>query len=108
MIKKERDIMIKKIVMLSVVAAMCIFPGFMHQSFAAEGIRIEIDGKPLASEVAPLIENGRTLVPFKAIFEALDLKTDWIAQQRIATAYNGEMNVSIRLMRHTEASTENC
>lgn len=97
MIKKECDTMIKKIFILSAFVIMCIFPGFMHQSFAAEGIRIEIDGKPLAPGVAPVIENGRTMVPFKAIFEALDLKTDWIAQQRIATAYNGEMNVSIKI-----------
>ena len=49
MIKKECDTMIKKIFILSAFVIMCIFPGFMHQSFAAEGIRIEIDGKPLAS-----------------------------------------------------------
>ena len=83
MIKKERDIMIKKIVMLSLVAVMCIFPGFMHQSFAAEGIRIEIDGKPLAPGVAPVIENGRTMVPFKPksliLCTQINPNTDFIA-----------------------------
>ena len=50
--------MIKKIVMLSLVAVMCIFPGFMHQSFAAEGIRIEIDGKPLPTLTVNLKPNS--------------------------------------------------
>lgn len=89
--------MFKKFVVLSIVALMCILPSFTHQSYAAEDVRVEIDGKPLVFDVAPRIENGRTLVPFKAIFEALGLKIDWIHEQRIATAYNADMNVSIKI-----------
>ena len=84
--------MLKKIIVFTVLALMCWLP-----SFADDAIRIEIDGKPLTLEVAPQIENGRTLVPFKAIFEALGLKIDWVAQQRIATAYNADMNVSVKI-----------
>ncbi len=84
--------MLKKIIIFTVLALMCWLP-----SFADDAIRIEIDGKPLTLEVAPQIENGRTLVPFKAIFEALGLKIDWVAQQRIATAYNADMNVSVKI-----------
>ncbi len=84
--------MLKKILIFTILALMCWAP-----SFAADTIRIEIDGKPLTLEVAPQIENGRTLVPFKAIFEALGLKIDWIGEQRIATAYNADMNVSVKI-----------
>ncbi len=84
--------MLKKIVIFTILALMCWLP-----SFADDTIRIEIDGKPLVLEVAPQIENGRTLVPFKAIFEALGLKIDWVSGERIATAYNADMNVSIKI-----------
>lgn len=70
---------------------------FWIPNFADDAIRIEIDGKPLTLEVAPQIENGRTLVPFRAIFEALGLKIDWLTDQRIATAYNADMSVSIKI-----------
>ena len=66
-------------------------------SFADDTIRIEIDGKPLVMEVSPEIESGRSLVPFKAIFEGLGLKIDWDSNLRIATAYNASMNVSVKL-----------
>lgn len=89
--------MLKKFIVLSLLTLMCILPGFTHQSFAADDISIEIDGKPLVFDVPPRIENGRTLVPFKAIFEALGLKIDWIGDMRIATAYNEDMNVSIKI-----------
>lgn len=84
--------MLKKIMIFSILAVMLWIP-----SFADEPIRIELDGKPIEFDVAPRIENGRTLVPFKAIFEALGLKIDWIGAQRIATAYNADMNVSIKI-----------
>ncbi len=87
-----RKIISFNILVLIIVILMCWLP-----SFADETIRIEIDGKPLTFEVAPQIENGRVLVPFKAIFEALGLKIDWIGEQRIATAYNDEMNVSVKI-----------
>lgn len=64
--------------------------------YADSAIRIQIDNKPLGLEVAPVIENGRTLVPFRAVFEALGLQVDWNEELRIATAYNENMNVSVK------------
>ena len=84
--------MLKKWMILSLLTFVLWIP-----SFAAEDIRIEIDGKPLVLEVAPVIEEGRTLVPFRAIFEALGLKIDWVSEGRIATAYNADMNVSVKI-----------
>lgn len=86
--------MLRKIVILSILTLLVILP---NQSFAADDVRVEIDGKSLEFDVAPRIENGRTLVPFKAIFEALGLNIDWIGEQRIATAYSADMNVSIKI-----------
>ncbi len=84
--------MLKKIMALTLGAAM-----LSSVSFADSAIKIQIDNKPLALEVAPTVENGRTLVPFRAIFEALGLRVDWNQDLRIATAYNDTMNVSVKL-----------
>lgn len=37
-----------------------------------KNVKIYVNGKTLDSEVAPVVESGRTLVPFRAISEALD------------------------------------
>ncbi|UTW70872.1 copper amine oxidase N-terminal domain-containing protein [Anaerobacillus sp. HL2] len=36
-----------------------------------------IDGVELKTDQPPVIENGRTLVPLRSIFEALNAKVDW-------------------------------
>ena len=40
-----------------------------------ENISVEVNGVPLELDVAPVIENGRTLVPVRAICEALRVET---------------------------------
>lgn len=84
--------MFRKIMALTLGAVM-----LASVSFADSAITIRIDNKPVALEVSPTVENGRTLVPFRAIFEALGLQVDWNEELRIATAYNDAMNVSVKL-----------
>jgi len=38
---------------------------------------IQIDGKNISFDVPPAIENGRTLVPARAILEVLGADTQW-------------------------------
>lgn len=45
-------------------------------------ILIRINGELLQSDVDPIIQNGRTLVPLRAIFEALDIDVEWIEETR--------------------------
>jgi len=84
--------MLKKWLLLMILVLMISLP-----SYADDTIRIELDGKPLVFEIAPVAESGRVLVPFSTIFESLGLKVDWNSNLRIATAYNDMMNVSIQL-----------
>lgn len=49
-------------------------------------ISVYIDNQPLAFDVAPIIENGRTLVPMRAIFEALNVTVDWEESTQTVTA----------------------
>ena len=44
---------------------------------AAESIKVNLNGSPLAFDQPPIIENGRTLVPMRAIFEGLGAQVGW-------------------------------
>ena len=59
-------------------------------SLAADDIKIFVDDKQLECPVNPIIENERTLVPMRAIFEALGAKVDWDAETRTVTATRGD------------------
>ena len=59
-------------------------------SLAADDIKIFVDDKQLECPVNPIIENERTLVPMRAIFEALGAKVDWDGETRTVTATRGD------------------
>ncbi len=64
------------------------FLAFLPQVQAAEippQITLEIDGQVVPTEVPPLIHNGRTLVPFRTIAEALKLQVNWNADTQEVT-----------------------
>ena len=46
---------------------------------ANPGISVRLNGVPMRFEVAPALENNRTMVPFRAIFEALGANVNWDA-----------------------------
>jgi hypothetical protein len=45
-------------------------------------IKMGINEELKNSDVAPLIENSRTLLPLRALSESLDFKVDWIAEEK--------------------------
>lgn len=66
--------------------------------FAAEpAASVVIDGKTVSFDVAPANENGRLLVPLRAIFEQMGAKVDWDAATQTATAIKGDTKVVIAI-----------
>ncbi len=49
-------------------------------------IRVLLNGSPLVADVPPAIKNGRTMLPFRAIFEALGAEVAWDPDRRDVTA----------------------
>lgn len=47
------------------------------QAAAASGVSIVLDGYPLPFPVEPVVMNGTTMVPFRAISEALGINVEW-------------------------------
>ncbi len=53
---------------------------------AQDGVRVRINGEPFRSAVAPVTQEGRVLVPMRAIFEKLGARVDYNSYDRSIVA----------------------
>jgi hypothetical protein len=58
-------------------------------------INITIDGKALTTDQQPVIQNGRTLVPLRSIFEALGTQVQWDQASQKITAIKGSSTITL-------------
>ncbi len=56
-----------------------------------------VDGTQLAFDVPPAIEDGRTLVPLRAIFEALGAEVLWDGKTQTVTALAGDTQIDLTI-----------
>lgn len=64
---------------------------------ATDEIKILVDGEQVKADVPPIIVGDRTLVPFRAIFEALGAEVTWAPETRTATGVRGDVTVDIQI-----------
>ncbi|MCL2814716.1 MAG: copper amine oxidase N-terminal domain-containing protein [Oscillospiraceae bacterium] len=55
---------------------------------AAKPITLKIDGKVISTDVAPVIEDGRTLAPMRAVVEALGYLVTWDSGTQTVNIYS--------------------
>lgn len=72
-----------------------------------ETVSVLIDGFTLTLDVAPVIQNGRTLVPFRAIAETMNIDVSWDNQSRTVNATNGNTTVSLQIDNPTAYRNNN-
>jgi hypothetical protein len=60
-------------------------------------IRVLVNGRALTFDQPPIIENGRTLVPLRAIFEALGAIVSWEQSTQTVTATRGNTTVTLQI-----------
>lgn len=65
--------------------------------YSSSGVSITLNGTPINFDVAPIIENGRTLVPLRAIFEALGAIVEWNDDTQTVTAQKDDITVSLQI-----------
>ena len=58
---------------------------------------VVLDGQQLVFEVPPTVENGRTLVPLRAIFEALGANVSWDGATQTVTATKSDINIKLQI-----------
>ncbi|MDO4531711.1 MAG: copper amine oxidase N-terminal domain-containing protein [Bacillota bacterium] len=58
-------------------------------AFAAEEITVYVDGQQITFDQPPVVQDGRTLVPMRAIFEALGAEIEWHGAEKRVNAFWG-------------------
>ena len=61
------------------------------------GISVEISGKNIEFDRAPLIYNSRTMVPMRKIFEELGAEVNWDASSKTVTGTRGDRTVKVAI-----------
>lgn len=69
----------KKLVVCIALVSLLLMVGV---AVAANPIKIFINGKEVKSEVSPIIQNGRVLVPIRVISESLGVNIEWDGTNR--------------------------
>lgn len=83
--KNHKRTIIQIILTLSMVFS--CFSGFTSVS-ATEDIKVKVDNDYVEFDVQPQLIGGRTMVPLRAIFEAIGATVSWEAETSTITAYN--------------------
>lgn len=76
-----------KIILISVVLLLC----FSFTAFGSTMVNVYVNNEKVEFDVNPTIENGRTLVPLRGVFEKLGAAVDWnkdISEVVIKDKYN--------------------
>ena len=60
-------------------------------------IKVTVDGEVLTFDQPPIIENGRTLVPLRAIFEAMGAEVGWDEESQTVTSVMGDIAISLQI-----------
>ncbi|HPR94669.1 MAG TPA: stalk domain-containing protein [Syntrophomonadaceae bacterium] len=58
---------------------------------------VVLNGQQLSFDVPPVIENGRTLVPLRAIFEAIGATVNWDDATQTVSASKGETSIQLKI-----------
>lgn len=83
---------------LSVMLCIGLVLGFVaNPVYAAEDISVVVNGTPLVSDVAPIVVEGRTLVPLRAIAEALGVSIMWEQKQQLISFSNDTTTFVIKI-----------
>lgn len=75
---------IRKLAFLTLVIAL-LLPGTLTMA-AERPIRVLVDGQYISFAQAPVIRDGSTMVPFRAVFETFKCEIEWNGSDRSVTA----------------------
>lgn len=88
---------------LSTLLSIFFLTGITTTAFAAESkssdqITVFLNGQKLEfTDAQPYIKNGRTLVPFRAIFQAFGMEVSWDSVQRTVHASNDKTDILLTI-----------
>lgn len=83
---------------ISILVVLVVIPMMFQSSVkAATPISIIIDGVRLSTDQAPVMVNGRTMVPLRAIFEAFNATIKWNQKAQTVTATKADTTIMLKI-----------
>ena len=92
----------KKRILTAITAAAIAVSSFTAV-LAEDDIKVLLDDKEITFDVPPQIIESRTVVPFRAIFEALGYEVDWNESTQTVTGVKGDITLTM-VIGSTEAT----
>ncbi len=85
--------------MCFLLSLLLVFSIGITSASAADDIKLYVNNEALSFEgdQPPVIQNGRTLVPFRAVFEKMGATVGWDNDSRLCSATLGGVSVSIQI-----------
>lgn len=96
--------------LFSIFAAVAISVSMIPHSLAADEVKVMIGGSELQIEegdTKPFVIEGRTLVPMRAVFEALGANVEWNGDTETITAFDEKEGVEMGLSIGSDIMTVN-
>lgn len=83
--------------LLLIVAIVILGSGMVFCAEGGDKVSLQLDGKAIETDVAPIIEKDRTLIPYRALLEAMGADVSWDDKERMATAVLGSQKVQVTI-----------
>lgn len=118
--RAEKNIKIKRFLSLLMAGALClstlpvlaeddpteeilVMPAPMSEE---KCITVNYNDSPIAFDVEPVVENERTLVPLRAIFEAFECEVHWYGDTKTIHIYSPANAYSVSAEKFSETITD--
>ena len=79
------------------VMSMNALPTFAVSFADNNPITVKLDNKEITFDQPPIVESGRTLVPFRAILEAMNVDVDWDSDTKTITCTKGDKVIKLTI-----------
>lgn len=88
-----------RLVVALAVAALGVIPvpGAAAGDTGVQPVTIYVNRKMIEPELPPVVENGRVLVPMRAVFEALEAAVSWDLETRTATVKRWDVEIKLTI-----------
>ena len=91
----------KKYFALFLAVLICLSAVGMTAFAAAGDVTVTVDGKLIQFDQPPIIVNGRTLVPIRAVCEELGATVSWDGSTETASVTKGSLTLSLKINSYT-------
>ena len=87
----------KRLIGLTFITLLMVVLGATASFAGSSAIRIILDGAEIATDSPPVIENGRTLAPVRAVFEGMGGTVTWNQESKEVTLVKDDMTVKLKI-----------